>query len=246
MQTSTLANHYVLIVSHNQALQRQLAQIFGQVGAYTFRAVNQDNALRILQSSGPTLIVLDLDLPNLDIPIFCRSVRQQTAVPLIMLADISHDASIALGLRLGANSYLLKPINVDIFISQAVALIDQMVLNGSDRDNHSGSGIAYDDGYLVVDFTGQRVMAHQEMVDLTSTEFALLALLVKHANQLLTWDEILSRVWGPAYTDSHHYVHTYLARLRLKVEPDPKKPVYLITRRGRGCLFQPLDNKAAF
>jgi two-component system KDP operon response regulator KdpE len=97
----------------------------------------------------------------------------------------------------------------------------------------------YQDNYLIIDLDSRQVVVKGERERLTKTEYKLLAFLVRHPNQVLTFDQILEVVWGPGYDDNIDYVHSYVSRLRRKLEPEAKEPRYLVSEHGVGYRFQP-------
>jgi DNA-binding response OmpR family regulator len=98
--------------------------------------------------------------------------------------------------------------------------------------------LSFDGGALLVDTARRVAVVRGKEVSLSATEYRLLETLARHAGQVLTHDQILERVWGPAYAGETGYVKTYVGLLRAKVEPDPRRPVYILARRGLGYYLE--------
>jgi DNA-binding response OmpR family regulator len=132
--------------------------------------------------------------------------------------------------------YVTKPFSPKVLVARArIALRKGAAMAALPR-----SGM-YQDDYLTVDRENRRVLTNGQLVDLTATEYRLLDYLVQHAGRVLTHTQILERVWGWEYRDSVDYLHVYVSRLRNKLEPDPRHPQYVLTRRGEGYLFDAQD-----
>ena len=107
--------------------------------------------------------------------------------------------------------------------------------------NSSDTQSIYSDGYLSIDLRKRRILVNGESIQLTATEFRLLAYLLHNAGQILTYQNILDKVWGWEYQDSIDYVHVYISHLRRKLEVDPRSPKYVLTERGVGYRFERQD-----
>lgn len=222
----------VLIVDDDPDLVQWLARAFSREGAQVYTAADGQAALRQLYACHPDLIILDIVMPVLDGWQTLARLRQFSHVPVIVLSVLQDEEDIVRGLEHGAVDYVTKPFSMQVLLARARAALRRVA-----PPPEAGERFDYDDGYLRVDPEGHRVVAGGKPVDLTATEHRLLACLVEHAGRALTSQQILQQVWGWEYAENPEYVHAYIWRLRQKLEPDPGRPAYLVTRRGVGyCL----------
>jgi DNA-binding response OmpR family regulator len=163
----------------------------------------------------------------------CRQIRKISNIPVIMLTALGQEQNELDGLDAGADDYLSKPYSPEILLARARSVIRRSEQN----DNHSLS-TDYDDGHLKIDFEKHQVLINKKRINLTPTEFRLLAYLEENAGRVLTFANILQHVWGNEYQGSDDYVHIYVSHLRNKIEEDTKQPRYIISVRGVGYLFE--------
>jgi len=140
------------------------------------------------------------------------------------------------GLAAGADDFLSKPINPEILLARAKAVLRRGRQNKSYQEV-----INYSDGRLEVDIEKHRVRLGGKQVKLTSVEFRLLAYLVGKAGRVLSFEEILLSVWGSEYKGNDDYVHVYISHLRNKIEQNPKNPRYIRSIYGVGYIFEKQD-----
>ena len=175
--------------------------------------------------------MLDLGLPDLDGVEVIRGLRGWTSVPIIVLSGRTSGGDKVAALDAGADDYVTKPFGVEELLARIRAVTRRAV--------------AADDGSPSVDVGGYRVDLLDKRVDgqpevrLTPTEWRLLEALVRHPGKLVGQRQLITEVWGPAYTADTSSLRLYLNRLRRKLEPDPSRPRHLITEPGMGYRFQP-------
>ncbi len=217
-----------------------------EVVAMTFRmhwpdstihtAANGEEAMALFFEHQPGLILLDLSMPQLGGIEVCRRIRRVSNVPIIMLTVKDEEIDKVRGLEAGADDYVTKPFGHLELIARARAVLRRAV--GAATMDADGT---FDNGYLWVDFSRCEVRVRGQRVLLTPTELHLLALLVRNPGQVLPHSFLLSRVWGPDCSEDREYLKAYVKRLRQKLEPDPRNPIYILTERGFGYRFQPGD-----
>ncbi|MFQ3534955.1 MAG: response regulator transcription factor [Aggregatilineales bacterium] len=223
----------VLIVEDDPDTNRLLQIDLKQHGYETITAANGLEGLRMFHDQRPNLVVLDVSLPMMDGLTVCQRIRELSSVPiLIMTATAITEEEIARGLNLGADEYMLKPIRNMEFHARVRALLRRAA-----RDEGTHQSVAYSDDYLTVDLNARRVWVNGQEMRLTPTEFKLIAILIKHRGQVLTFNQLLEQVWGPEYSSEHHYPRIYVSHLRRKIEPDPKTPTYIQSEYGVGYRF---------
>ncbi|HEY8478149.1 MAG TPA: response regulator transcription factor [Chloroflexota bacterium] len=201
-------------------------------GYQVLTANNGRVALDLVASENPDLLILDLRMPVLDGWEVCRRVREFSAVPIIMLTQLNDELDRVRGLDTGADDYLGKPFGTKELVARVRA-----ALRRAQDYNQERTQSVVTSGDLVVDFTQHQVTLRGRVVDLTPTEYRLLAHLARNAGRVLTQSDILTRVWGPAYEGESHLLRVNIARLRQKIEDDPSHPKRIITRQGIGYLL---------
>ncbi len=223
----------VLVVDDDPALVRLVKRALTDVGHHVVTAANGQEALRLFYDQRPDLVILDVVMSGLNGWETCRSIRQMSNVPIIMLTAQGSDADMLRGLDYGADDYVVKPFNLDVLLARTRA-----VLRRAEQPSIKEASVSYHDAYLTIELGDRRVTVNGEPIKLTATEFKLLAYLVRNAGRVLTFTQILENVWGWEYRDSIDYVHVYVSHLRQKLEHDPRHPEYLITEHGVGYRFE--------
>jgi two-component system KDP operon response regulator KdpE len=188
--------------------------------------------LRKLQKDRPALVILDIMMPDMDGWEICRSLREMSPnVPIIILTMLKEKANVVRGLALGADEFIAKPFKSGELVARVQALLRRVNMTKTFSES-------YDDGNLVIDFERRQVYLQDQPVNLSPTEFRLLACLVRNAGQVVPHKTLLTRVWGPEYADETHYVKLYIRYLRQKIEKCPERPKYVLTEWGIGYRFQ--------
>ncbi|HEU0294656.1 MAG TPA: response regulator transcription factor [Anaerolineales bacterium] len=228
----------VLIIDDDPDLRQLAGQIFKKAGAQVCTAGDGLEAMGKLFTQHPNLIVLDVMLPGMDGFEVCKRIRQVSDAPLIMLTALNREQEMLRGLETGADDFLSKPFNADILLARA-----KTVLRRTEQPNGNGhhTAFAYNDGYLVIDFESRHVMIKGKRIKLTPIEFRLLVHLARNAGKVLTFQHILTHVWGSEYQASMDYVHVYISHLRNKLEENTKSPRYILTVHGVGYIFEKQD-----
>lgn len=204
-------------------------------------ASNGIEGLRMAFDFKPDLILLDILMPGMDGWTMLRRLREFSDVPVLMLTALGSDENLRDGLNGGADDYLIKPFNM----AELKARIRAVLRRTAERPVAEQRSLTFDGGRLVIDAPSLQVYRDGQPVDLTPTEYRLLLCLVQNAGRVLTADQILEQVWGPGYEDSETNVKLYIWYLRRKIEADPGKPRYVVTRRGGGYYFDGLLPPAA-
>lgn len=227
----------VLLVEDDRDLARLLESDLKNQGFAVELARDGLDGLRLYHAVRPDLVVLDIALPLMDGRAVCQRIREVSDVPILMMtAHAVTEQDIVQGLNLGADEFLLKPLRSMEFIARIRALLRRARNNAPDECLPS----RYEDDHLVVDVPLRRVVVAGQEVRLTPTEFKLLAMLVQHPDQVLTFQQLLEQVWGFEYQREHHYPRIYVSHLRRKIEPDVKSPTYIQSEYGIGYRFTPL------
>jgi two-component system KDP operon response regulator KdpE len=203
-----------------------------QDGFQVSEALNGREGLDKLRTFMPDLVLLDVMLPDLDGFELLKMIREIDNVPVIMLTAKSEEEDKVRGLELGADDYVTKPFSPRELVSRVKA-----VLRRFESSSVSSDDVIQVDDRLKIDFNRREIWVEGKLVKLRPTEYRLLYHLVQNAGWVLTYDQILSRVWGYEYRDEPHYVRLYINYLRQKLEKDPSDPKYILTERGVGYRF---------
>jgi two-component system alkaline phosphatase synthesis response regulator PhoP len=188
------------------------------------------SALAAARHERPDLVVLDLNLPGTDGLDVCRALRRESDVPIIMLTARVDEADRLIGLELGADDYITKPFSPRELVARVRAVLRRV--GGGVRE--PGTVRA---GDVEIDLKGHRVTRGGEAVDLTPTEFTLLAVLAQHPGQAFSRERLMERIYGVAYAGGERSVDAHVKNLRRKLEPDPSNPRYVETVYGVGYRF---------
>ena len=223
----------ILIIDDDVNLGQTIKLTFARVGAEVFTAVDGRDGLRQFYENRPDLVILDVRMPDINGWETCRQIRLLSNVPIIMLTTLDNDEDVIRGLDYGADDFVTKPFSRDVLLARARAVMRRTELSTEPEDQ-----LLYNDSYLMIDLRKHRIEVDGQVVQLSSTEFRLLAYLLQNAGQVLTYQNILDKVWGWEYQNSIDYVHVYVSHLRRKLEADPRNPKYLLTERGIGYRFE--------
>ena len=222
-----------LIVDDDRDLVQSLKKLVLDLGYEPETAYNGAEGLEKGLANDYSLVLLDLDLPELEGTEVCRKLRESKKdVPIIMLTANGDETHTVLLLELGADDYVTKP-----FRNMELKARIKAVLRRSSRFSEYQGTEALRCKDLLIDFDKRRVFRNEEPIELTAREFDILSILARRAGKPLSRDEINEQFYGAdvAFYDKSITVH--IARLRAKIEPDPDKPVFILTARGVGYYF---------
>lgn len=202
---------------------------------YLVKTVRDDETLlHQVRDALPDLILLDLTQPTMDTFDLLHRLRADSTVPVIVMVARHGEAEMIRVLDLGADDYVIKPCS-----PEALSARIRAIRRRGRWTETLDEGVLTVDAYLQIDFAEHEVHVGGQRVTLRPTEFRLLYQLVQNAGHTLPFQTLLARVWGPEYHAETQYIHLYVTYLRQKIEPDPHRPRYILTRRGVGYRFQP-------
>lgn len=222
----------VLVVDDEPQILRFLRPSLGAAGYDVMVASTGAEALRLSATQSPSVIVLDLGLPDMDGKEVLRQLRQWSKTPVVVLSARDREAEKIAALDLGADDYVNKPFG----IGELMARLRTAVRHAAQQ---AGERLKFSAGKLVVDIATREVAIDGDPVKLTPKEFDLLALLVRNAGRVVTHRQLLTSVWGPAHADDLHYLRVFVGQLRQKLEPVPSAPRVIVTEPGIGYRLEP-------
>ncbi len=202
----------ILVVDDNRRLLQLLHSELEVEGYDVETAAKGDGALEVIQADPPDLVVLDLMLPDTDGFEVCGKIKESLDVPVLILTARESDSDKVRGLDMGADDYVTKPFSMDEFLARV-----RSVLRRAGRSSPRMPQQPFRCCDITVDYDSRTVTIEGEQVPVTPTEFFLLWELVTSADKILTHDELLARVWGPASVDRVEYLWVNLSRLRQKL-----------------------------
>lgn len=221
----------VLVVDDEPETVKYIGVNLRARGYEVLTAEDGRTALKVFGESVVDLVILDVMMPGPDGFDVCQAIRRQSDVPIVMLSARGQEKDIVRALNLGADDYLTKPFGIEEMLARLQAVLRRT----SYAPAIPRPPLTVDD--LQIDFAAQQVTIQEQMVQLTPTEYDLLAHLAINAGRVLSHRMLLQAVWGPEYGDETEYLWAYIRRLRRKIEPDPHTPRYILTQPGVGYYF---------
>jgi two-component system KDP operon response regulator KdpE len=219
-----------ILIIDDEVQIRRLLEITLSANYYnTLFASNGKEGLVAAATHNPSLILLDLGLPDIDGMELLVKLREWFSKPIIVLTVRSSEEDIIKALDRGANDYLTKPFRSGELIARIRASIR--------LSKEQGDNPLLEVGSLSIDMLNHIVRKNGDIIKLTTTEFSLLVLLAKNQGRVLTHQYILKEIWGHGYVEQTQYLRVFIAQLRKKTEDNPSNPTLLITESGIGYRF---------
>jgi len=222
-------NEAILIIDDEIQIRRLLEISLSAHNYKTYFASNGKEGLIAAATNNPSLIILDLGLPDIDGQELLVKLREWFTKPIIILSVKNSEADIIAALENGANDYLTKPFRSGELIARIRAAIR------SSEEKKDSPVLEF--GTLSIDMINHTVRKDGKIIKLTTTEYSLLTLLAKNKGRVLTHHFILKEVWGFGYQEQTQYLRVFIAQLRKKIEDNPSNPALLITESGIGYRF---------
>jgi two-component system KDP operon response regulator KdpE len=219
----------ILVIEDDPHARTLLLFTLKQQGYCCLQASNGASGIAAAIEREPSLILLDLGLPDLDGREVTRRIRERSNVPIIVVSARGHEEDKVASLDEGANDYVTKPIQT----GELLARIRVALRATGTMDKAPDAGIITI-GDLSVDFDFRRVTVRGVEVHLTPTEYRLISVMVRSAGRVVSSRQILRQVWGTPYEDQMGYLRIYMKKLRHKIEAEPAQPKYLVNEPGVG------------
>jgi len=221
----------VLVVDDEPQIVQVVRDYLEHSGFAVLSAGDGPTALRIARTQHPDLVILDLGLPGLDGLDVTRSLRRDGAVPIIMLTARDDESDKLVGLELGADDYMTKPFSPKELVARVRAVLRRVEGLAAAPD------VIHVGGDVEVDVPQMRVTVAGRPVELTLTEFQLVATMARQPGRVFTRAQLLDAVRGVAVDSYERAIDAHIKNIRRKVEPDPRSPRYLLTAYGVGYKF---------
>ncbi len=231
----------ILIIEDEKNIVDILKFNLKKEGFETLEAYDGEQGLEMAVSQDPDLVLLDIMLPRMDGFTVCRKLRQASMVPVIMLTAREEEVDKVLGLELGADDYITKPFSHRELLARIKANLRRTSADGADIGvlkagaAASANVMRFED--ILIDPDRYEVRRDGKVVDLTLREFELVKFLAMHRGQIFSRESLLQKVWGYEYFGDVRTVDVTVRRIRMKLEKDPEKEEYLLTKRGVGYYF---------
>lgn len=221
----------ILIVEDEENISNFIASILNANSYSVLKAATGSEAMTIITSYCPDLVLMDLGLPDMDGLDVLKKVRAWSVIPIIVVSARDREREKVEAFDLGADDYLTKPFGT----SELLARIRTALRHGRGVAEHglTPSG-KFNVGELSIDFDKREIISCDERVHLTHIEFKIVELLSKHAGKVLTYDFIIKNVWGPNVKCDNQILRVNMANIRRKIEPNPAEPRYFFTEIGIG------------
>jgi two-component system KDP operon response regulator KdpE len=219
----------ILVIDDEVQIRRLLEITLSSNGFKVTEASTGKDGVIAAATHNPSLIILDLGLPDTDGIEILKKIREWYQKPVIILSVRNSEDDIINALDKGANDYLTKPFRTGELLARI-----RVALRYS-QDSKDEPNMTFDT--LSIDLPNHIARKNGEILKLTSTEFSLLALLAKNAGRVMTHQAVLREIWGFGYAGQTQYLRVFVAQLRKKIEDDPSKPRLLITESGIGYRF---------
>lgn len=224
----------ILIVEDEKPIVRFLKASLGSQDYRLAVAETGKQALIMINSQPPDLVILDLGLPDMDGVEIIDQVRQWSPLPIIVLSARDQEKDKIDALDRGADDYLTKPFGVGELLARLRVALRRRA-RGVLGDE--GTDTVFESGDLRVDLAKRHVLVSGTEVHLTPIEYRLLTTLIAHVGKVLTHRVLLREVWGPGFAEEAHQLRVHMANLRRKIEADPAQPCHILTEQGVGYRF---------
>jgi DNA-binding response OmpR family regulator len=220
----------ILVVDDESKILRLARDYLEHAGFTVLTADAGKTALAMARSIKPNLIVLDLGLPDLDGLDVTRALRKESNMPIIMLTARGEETDKLVGLELGADDYLTKPFSPKELVARVRAVLRRAETTPANEE-------MIRIGEVTLDVPRMRVTLSQQPIELTPTEFELLAALARQPGRIFTRAQLLDAVHGVAFESYERAIDAHIKNIRRKLEPDPREPRYVLTVYGVGYKF---------
>ena len=223
----------ILLIEDEPQMRRFLRVTLRSQGYRLVEAETGGDGLIQAANRKPAVILLDLGLPDMDGLDVTEKLRGWSTTPIIIISAREQEQDKVRALDAGADDYLTKPFGADELLARIRVSLRHQARQGAGREEPD-----FRAGDLHVDFSRRQVFLTQEEIHLTPIEYRLLTILIRHADRVVTHNQLLREVWGPRQVNQVQYLRAYMAQLRQKLESEPARPRYFINEPGIGYRFR--------
>jgi len=216
----------ILVVDDEPKITQLVRDYLERAGFAVITARDGREALMRVQGQRPGLVILDLGLPQLDGLDVTRSLRRDSDLPIIMLTARDDETDKLIGLELGADDYITKPFSPRELVARVRAVLRRRSSNTSDEVLRAGA--------LTLDVPRMRLEMGGRLIELTATEFSLLAFMARQPGRVFTRSQLLDAIHGVAFESYERAIDAHVKNIRRKIEPRPHEPRHLLTVHGVG------------
>lgn len=221
--------YHILVVEDESNIRNFMKTILASNNYTVLTATTGEEAMTMLSSHCPDLVLLDLGLPDTDGQMFIQAVRRWSQVPILVVSARSHERDKVMALDFGADDYITKPFGT----SELLARVRAALRHAAQRSSGQQSSL-YHCKDLTVDEEKRRVQLSGSDIHLTQNEYKIVSLLARYAGKVLTYDQIIQHVWGPNAAGDNRILRVNMANIRRKLEANPAEPQYIFTEIGVG------------
>lgn len=226
-----------ILIADDEAKIVDILALYLEKAAYEVAiAYTGQDALRIVDEMDPSLVILDLMLPDVPGDEVCTILRSKSPVPILMLTAKRRDEDMLRGLSIGADDYVTKPFNPNEVVARVSA-----ILRRTHDDDPLADRLVYRGGDLIVDAVRQVALKHGVNAELTATEYKLLTILGRHPKRVFRRDDLIELLFGVDFQGDIRTIDAHIKNLRAKIEDDARHPVYIQTVYGTGYRFGGAD-----
>ena len=228
-----MSNKYLIVIVEDEYnISSFVSAVLQANGFDTMVARNGAEAIILITSHCPDLVLLDLGLPDMDGQGIIENVRGWSNVPIIVVSARTRERDKVMALESGADDYITKPFGTSELLARIrTALRHVQLREGEQAQRQTG---VFHTGDLEVDYDKRRVYVNGEDAHLTQTEYKIVALLSKYSGRVLTYDSIIKHIWGPNAKQGNQILRVNMANIRRKIEPSTAEPRYIMTEMGVG------------
>jgi two-component system KDP operon response regulator KdpE len=232
IRKQSVKKYRLLVVDDEIRILKFLKSNLRALGYEVVTASNGLEALKQFHANHPDLILLDILMPKMSGFDVLKEIRGFSTVPVIFLSAKGNELDKIAGLDMGADDYMPKPFNPDELVSRIEAVMRRF------RPDEPKIPDELSLGYITIDFKAHKVMVRGNIIYLTRIEWLLLSELALNADRLMTYEELLVRVWGAEYRDDVQFLRTWISRLRSKIEVKPDDPQIILTVTKMGYILK--------
>lgn len=228
-----MSNKYLIVIVEDEYnISSFVSAVLQANGFDTMVARNGAEAIILITSHCPDLVLLDLGLPDMDGQGIIENVRGWSNVPIIVVSARTRERDKVMALESGADDYITKPFGTSELLARIrTALRHVQLREGEQAQRQTG---VFHTGDLEVDYDKRRVYVNGEDAHLTQNKYKIVALLSKYSGRVLTYDSIIKHIWGPNAKQGNQILRVNMANIRRKIEPSTAEPRYIMTEMGVG------------